>query len=124
MHLAVTANNLTVEDMQNDRISQIVSSARLRKEVPVELACSKPHLYFALRRCSQLIDTFTDLSEKNPLVMLRNDASLTTLLEIFSRGTHRVLVEGPDQQLKGIITDSALVKYFASNVCTKHTKSR
>ncbi|KAF8609410.1 hypothetical protein BDV93DRAFT_602081 [Ceratobasidium sp. AG-I] len=95
MHLAVTANNLTVEDMQNDRISQIVSSARLRKEVPVELACN--------------------LSEKNPLVMLRNDASLTTLLEIFSRGTHRVLVEGPDQQLQGIITDSALVKYFASN---------
>lgn len=44
MHLAVTANNLTAEDMQNDRISQIVSSARLRKEVPVELACSEPHL--------------------------------------------------------------------------------
>lgn len=94
MHLAVTANNLTAEDMQNDRIVQIVSSARLRKEVPVELACN--------------------LSEKNPLVMLRNDASLTTLLEIFSRGTHRVIVEGPEQQLKGIITDSALVKYFAS----------
>lgn len=48
--------------------------------------------------------------------MLRKDASLTTLLEIFSRGTHRVLVEGPEQQVKGIITDSALVKYFASNV--------
>lgn len=94
MHLAVTANNLTAEDMQNDRIVQIVSSARLRKEVPVELACN--------------------LSEKNPLVMLRNDASLTTLLEIFSRGTHRVIVEGPEQELKGIITDSALVKYFAS----------
>ncbi|KAJ1310856.1 hypothetical protein OPQ81_009374 [Rhizoctonia solani] len=95
MHLAVTANTLTPEDLQNDRISQIVSSARLRKEVPVELACN--------------------LSEKNPLVMLRNDTSLTTLLEIFSRGTHRVLVEGPEQQLKGIITDSTLVKYFASN---------
>ncbi|KAH7344418.1 hypothetical protein B0J17DRAFT_712100 [Rhizoctonia solani] len=95
MHLAVTANSLTPEDLQNDRISQIVSSARLRKEVPVELACN--------------------LSEKNPLVMLRNDTSLTTLLEIFSRGTHRVLVEGPEQQVKGIITDSALVKYFASN---------
>lgn len=48
--------------------------------------------------------------------MLRKDASLTTLLEIFSRGTHRVLVEGPDQQLKGIITDGALVKFFAGNV--------
>ncbi|KAG8691904.1 cell separation during budding [Ceratobasidium sp. 423] len=95
MHLAVTANSLTPEDLQNDRISQIVSSARLRKEVPVELACN--------------------LSEKNPLVMLRNDTSLTTLLEIFSRGTHRVLVEGPEQQVKGIITDSALVKYLASN---------
>ncbi|QRW19604.1 TRI12 domain protein [Rhizoctonia solani] len=95
MHLAVTANSLTPEDLQNDRISQIVSSARLRKEVPVELACN--------------------LSEKNPLVMLRNDTTLTTLLEIFSRGTHRVLVEGPEQQVKGIITDGALVKYFASN---------
>ncbi|CAE6389609.1 unnamed protein product [Rhizoctonia solani] len=95
MHLAVTANSLTPEDLQNDRISQIVSSARLRKEVPVELACN--------------------LSEKNPLIMLRDDTSLTTLLEIFSRGTHRVLVEGPEQQVKGIITDSALVKYFASN---------
>ncbi|KAG8770363.1 cell separation during budding [Ceratobasidium sp. 428] len=94
MHLAVTANKLTAEDMQNDRIAQIVSSARLRKEVPVELACN--------------------LSEKNPLVMLRKDASLTTLLEIFSRGTHRVLVEGQEQQVKGIITDSALVKFFAS----------
>ncbi|ELU43283.1 TRI12 domain-containing protein [Rhizoctonia solani AG-1 IA] len=41
MHLAVTANSLTPEDLQNDRISQIVSSARLRKEVPVELACSE-----------------------------------------------------------------------------------
>lgn len=95
MHLAVTANNLTAEDLQNDRIVQIVSSARLRKEVPVELACN--------------------LSEKNPLVVLRKDASLTTLLEIFSRGTHRVLVEGPEQQIKGIITDGALVKFFASN---------
>jgi CBS domain-containing protein len=61
-----------------------------------------------------------DLSEKNPLIMLRNDTSLTTLLEIFSRGTHRVLVEGPEQQVKGIITDGALVKYFASNVRIKH----
>ncbi|CAE6446427.1 unnamed protein product [Rhizoctonia solani] len=100
MHLAITANSLTPEDLQNDRISQIVSSARLRKEVPVELACN--------------------LSEKNPLVMLRNDTSLTTLLEIFSRGTHRVLVEGPEQQVKGIITDSALVKYLANNVRVKH----
>lgn len=62
---------------------------------------------------------YIDLSEKNPLVVLRKDASLTTLLEIFSRGTHRVLVEGPEQQVKGIITDSALVKYFASNVRTR-----
>jgi CBS domain-containing protein len=66
-------------------------------------------------------DRPADLSEKNPLVMLRNDASLTTLLEIFSRGTHRVLVEGPEQQVKGIITDSTLVKYFASNVRIKPT---
>jgi hypothetical protein len=63
-----------------------------------------------------LSDAPLDLSEKNPLVMLRKDASFTTLLEIFSRGTHRVLVEGPEQQVKGIITDSALVRYFASSV--------
>jgi hypothetical protein len=47
MHLAVTANNLTAEDLQNDRIAQIVSSARLRKEVPVELACSEHMLSIA-----------------------------------------------------------------------------
>lgn len=75
----------------------------------------------SLGRYFRLTGTFIDLSEKNPLVMLRNDASLTTLLEIFSRGTHRVLVEGPEQQLQGIITDSTLVKYFASNVGTNHT---
>ena len=58
----------------------------------------------------------SNLSDKNPLVTLPHDATIISLLEIFSRGTHRVLIQSSDDPaiFCGMVSDRALLSWFAS----------
>ena len=55
-----------------------------------------------------------DLSEKNPLRILANDSSLLSLLEVFSQGTHRVLIEaeGGCTEYLGFVSDRGLLSWL------------
>lgn len=60
---------------------------------------------------------FPDLSEKNPLETLPDSASVISLLELFSRGAHRVLIRASDSSsgpFLGIVSDRRLLSWFAS----------
>lgn len=68
--------------------------------------------------CSYFVQTFlfSDLSEKNPLETLPDTASIVSLLEIFSRGAHRVLIRASDPgagPFLGIVSDRRLLTWFA-----------
>lgn len=62
------------------------------------------------------VDLVSNLSDKNPLVTLPHDATIISLLEIFSRGTHRALIQSSDDPAKfcGMVSDRALLSWFAS----------
>ncbi|KAK7039569.1 hypothetical protein R3P38DRAFT_2900449 [Favolaschia claudopus] len=94
--LAATRHTSPRDDLiDNSRAEAIVSAARAG-HVPVRLV--------------------SNLSEKNPLEMLPDTASIISLLEIFSRGAHRVLIRasgsGPISFL-GIVSDRRLLTWFA-----------
>ncbi|KAJ7461831.1 hypothetical protein B0H11DRAFT_2056233 [Mycena galericulata] len=91
--LAATRHTLLREDLhENPRVDAIVSAARAGR-VPVHLV--------------------SNLSEKNPLETLPEYASLVSLLEVFSRGAHRVLIRSPDGTFIGIVSDRRLLTWFA-----------
>ncbi|KDQ58325.1 hypothetical protein JAAARDRAFT_46832 [Jaapia argillacea MUCL 33604] len=80
---------------ENPRIEKIVAAAKAGR-VPVHLV--------------------SNLSEKNPLAVLPHDATLISLLGIFSRGTHRVLIQSPPPSsgYLGSVSDGRLLEYFFS----------
>ncbi|PFH48662.1 hypothetical protein AMATHDRAFT_5574 [Amanita thiersii Skay4041] len=94
--LAATRHTLLPEYLrENTRINQIVSAA-IAGRVPVQLV--------------------SNLSEKNPLEILPEDASILDLLKVFSLGTHRVLVRSctNEQEYLGMVSDGRLLSWFAS----------
>ncbi|KAG9221775.1 hypothetical protein CCMSSC00406_0006718 [Pleurotus cornucopiae] len=94
--LAATRHTFLPEFLaQNPKIDGIVAAARAGR-VPVKLV--------------------SDLSEKNPLKTVRNDASIIALLEVFAGGAHRVLVksESPDEPFIGMVSDRSLLSWFHS----------
>ncbi|OAX38155.1 hypothetical protein K503DRAFT_770764 [Rhizopogon vinicolor AM-OR11-026] len=107
--LAATRHTITPEELRaNSRADQIMSAAQ-EGRVPVHLV--------------------SNLSEKNYLETLSNDANLISLLGVFAKGTHRVLIEAtpptppaeestPTEQTShnsylGAVSDRALLAYFA-----------
>ncbi|EAU89652.2 hypothetical protein CC1G_02541 [Coprinopsis cinerea okayama7 len=58
----------------------------------------------------------SNLSDKNPLICLDYDATVVSLLEVFSRGNHRVLIRGKSEDVDclGIVSDRGLLAWFAS----------
>ncbi|ORZ24199.1 hypothetical protein BCR42DRAFT_480167 [Absidia repens] len=76
-------------------IRDIVKRALQGKQVPVSLA--------------------SDLSQKNPFYSILPEATLISAVEEFSCGTHRVCVLKPDGQIKGILSQSTVVKYLYEN---------
>ncbi|KZS87274.1 hypothetical protein SISNIDRAFT_419820 [Sistotremastrum niveocremeum HHB9708] len=93
--LAATQHALTPEDLEeNPRLSEILIAAK-SGHVPVHLV--------------------GDLSDKNPLVLLQHDATLLDLLQVFSRGTHRVLIETEDGRPAGMVSDLSLVGWFLAH---------
>jgi CBS domain-containing protein len=109
--LAATRHTIPLAELRaNSRADQIMSAAR-EGRVPVHLV--------------------SNLSEKNHLETLPNDASLISLLGVFAKGTHRVLVEAvpPNAPAEcntapettkttttylGAVSDRALLAYFAN----------
>ncbi|KAG1775578.1 hypothetical protein EV702DRAFT_1117675 [Suillus placidus] len=109
--LAATRHTIPPAELRaNSRADQIMSAAR-EGRVPVHLV--------------------SNLSEKNHLETLPNNASLISLLAVFAKGTHRVLVEGTPPTTPaecdtspettrtrstylGAVSDRALLAYFAN----------
>ncbi|KAF5379060.1 hypothetical protein D9615_005932 [Tricholomella constricta] len=94
--LAATSHTLLPEDLlEKPRSSEIVSAARAGR-VEVHLV--------------------SNFSEKNPLETLPNDATILSLLELFSRGTHRALVRSASSsdEFVGMVSDRGLLTWFAS----------
>ncbi|KAJ7204654.1 hypothetical protein GGX14DRAFT_459240 [Mycena pura] len=96
--LAATRHTLLRDDLiDNSRVNAIVTAARAGR-VAVHLV--------------------SNLSEKNPLETLPESASLISLLQVFSRGTHRVLIRSSDPStgppFLGIVSDRRLLAWFAS----------
>ncbi|KAG2038378.1 hypothetical protein BDR03DRAFT_1091230 [Suillus americanus] len=102
--LAATRHTISPAELRaNSRADQIMSAAR-EGRVPVHLV--------------------SNLSEKNYLETLPNNASLISLLGVFAKGTHRVLVEAAPPTAPettrtsttyiGAVSDRALLAYFAN----------
>uniref|UniRef100_A0A8H7XYD2 CBS domain-containing protein n=1 Tax=Psilocybe cubensis TaxID=181762 RepID=A0A8H7XYD2_PSICU len=94
--LAATRHTLLPEDLrENPRINDIVTAAKAGR-VPVHLV--------------------SNLSQKNPIEILPNNATILSLLEVFSRGAHRTLIRSsmnPDEFV-GMVSDRRLLSWFDS----------
>ncbi|KAH7886864.1 hypothetical protein F5I97DRAFT_1807351 [Phlebopus sp. FC_14] len=94
--LAATRHTIPPHELKaNSRADQIMSAAR-SGSVPVYLV--------------------SNLSEKNFLETLPHDATLISLLSVFARGTHRVMVqsEAPSITYLGIVSDRRLLSWFSA----------
>ncbi|KAJ3974037.1 hypothetical protein EV361DRAFT_683190 [Lentinula raphanica] len=97
--LAATKHTFTAEAVQEKpRVDDIFTAARAG-HVPVSIV--------------------SNLSEKNPLHILPYDATVVSLLEVFARGIHRVLIEtNPSGDIQedfaGIVSDRGLLAWFLS----------
>ncbi|KAE9408022.1 hypothetical protein BT96DRAFT_808931 [Gymnopus androsaceus JB14] len=80
----------------------------------------KPHvddIFTAAKAGHVPVSIVSNLSEKNPLQTLPYDATVVSLLEIFARGTHRVLIHsslsgGNQEDFVGIVSDRRLLSWF------------
>ncbi|KAJ2933050.1 hypothetical protein H1R20_g4039, partial [Candolleomyces eurysporus] len=94
--LAATRHTFSLDDTAPDpRQLKIVEAAKAGR-VPVHLV--------------------SNLSDKNPLISLPNDADVVSLLEVFARGTHRVLIQASDHSGEpiGMVSDRGLLAWFDS----------
>ncbi|EMD32319.1 hypothetical protein CERSUDRAFT_119018 [Gelatoporia subvermispora B] len=92
--LAATRHKLAPEELRDKpRVREIVAAA-IAGRVPVYLV--------------------SNLSEKNPLETLPHDATLVSLLSVFAKGTHRVLIRSPppSNSFLGMISDRQLLAWF------------
>jgi CBS domain-containing protein len=93
---AATRHTLLPEERrEKPRVDEIIAAAKAGR-VPVHLV--------------------SNLSEKNPLETLPHDASILSLLAVFSRGTHRVLIQSapPSAGYLGVVCDRQLLSWFYS----------
>jgi len=94
--LAATRHKLGPDELKGKpRLEEIVVAAKAGR-VPVHLV--------------------SNLSEKNPLEALPHDATLLSLLAVFSRGAHRVLIQSdpPSTEYLGMVSDRRLLAWFTS----------
>ncbi|KAF9482286.1 hypothetical protein BDN70DRAFT_904772 [Pholiota conissans] len=92
--LAATRHTFLPDDLRgNARIDDIVAAAKAGR-VPVHLV--------------------SNLSEKNPIEVLPQTANLVSLLEVFSRGTHRAIIQSSTnpQEFVGLVSDRRLLSWF------------
>ncbi|TFK73512.1 hypothetical protein BDN72DRAFT_761572 [Pluteus cervinus] len=92
---AATRHTLSPDDLRgNPRLDNIVTAA-IAGRVPVHLV--------------------SNLSDKNPLSTLPHDATVISLLEVFARGSHRVLIQAPSPSTEflGMVSDRGLLDWFS-----------
>ncbi|KIK98611.1 hypothetical protein PAXRUDRAFT_823718 [Paxillus rubicundulus Ve08.2h10] len=94
--LAATRHTIPHHELKaNSRADQIMSAARSGR-VPVHLV--------------------SNLSEKNFLEVLPYEATVISLLSVFARGTHRVLIRSPSPSTTylGMVSDMRLLSWFST----------
>ncbi|KAI0090080.1 hypothetical protein BDY19DRAFT_938323 [Irpex rosettiformis] len=94
--LAATRHRWSPEELRGKpRTEEIIAAAKAGR-VPVRLV--------------------SNLSEKNPLEVLPHDATIISLLTIFSKGTHRVLIRAPSpsDDFLGFVSDKSLLEWFTT----------
>ncbi|KAI8974861.1 hypothetical protein BD414DRAFT_176699 [Trametes punicea] len=92
--LAATRHKISTDQLrERPRLQEILKAAREGK-VPAHLV--------------------SNLSEKNPLEILPHDANIVSLLGIFSRGAHRVLIQSPSSpsEYLGMVSDRAVLSWL------------
>ncbi|EIW54799.1 uncharacterized protein TRAVEDRAFT_73904 [Trametes versicolor FP-101664 SS1] len=92
--LAATRHKIGVDELrEKHRVQEILKAAR-EGNVPAHL--------------------ISNLSEKNPLEVLPHDANVVSLLTIFARGAHRVLIQAPSStsEYLGMVSDSGLLSWL------------
>ncbi|KAI0690806.1 hypothetical protein BC835DRAFT_1362981 [Cytidiella melzeri] len=95
--LAATRHRWSPEELRGKpRTEEIIAAAKSGR-VPVRLV--------------------SNLSEKNPLEVVPHDATIISLLAIFSRGTHRVLIRAPahSNNFLGFVSDRSLLEWFTAS---------
>jgi hypothetical protein len=80
-------NSLGPDKLENPRLNEIITKAKEGGDVAVKFACGA---FGSPPRHIRSNLYFSDLSEKNPLVTLSENSTIISLLEVFSRGTHRL----------------------------------
>jgi len=82
-------------DTESFEIRDIVHKALQGQRVPVGMA--------------------SDLSRKNPFYSILEEATLISAVEIFACGTHRVTILNSNGEVKGILSQSNVVRYLFEN---------
>ncbi|KAI0331780.1 hypothetical protein GY45DRAFT_1321872 [Cubamyces sp. BRFM 1775] len=94
--LAATRHKISMDELrEKPRVQEILNAAREGK-VPAYL--------------------ISNLSEKNPLEILPHDANIISLLAIFSRGAHRVVIQAPapSSDYLGMVSDRGLLSWLTT----------
>ncbi|CAO3642910.1 unnamed protein product [Cunninghamella echinulata] len=94
-YILLVLKKTSADEAGSMEIKDIVKRAIEGQQVPVSLA--------------------SDLSQKNPFYSILPEATLLSAVEEFGCGTHRVCVLKPDGQVKGILSQSTVVKYLFEN---------
>ncbi|KAI4520998.1 hypothetical protein K525DRAFT_202313 [Schizophyllum commune Loenen D] len=91
--IAATNHTYTPEELHaSPRVEKVVNAARAGS-VPVKLV--------------------SNISEKNPLEVVAYDANVVDLLQVFSRGAHRVFVRSEDwADFAGMVSDGRLLSWL------------
>ncbi|GAW05161.1 cbs domain protein [Lentinula edodes] len=103
-------------------VNAFLTLAATKHTFSAEAVQEKPRvddIFTAARSGHVLVSIVSNLSEKNPLHTLPYDATVVSLLEVFARGAHRVLIksnssEASEEEFIGIVSDRRLLTWFLS----------
>ncbi|KAJ3746801.1 hypothetical protein DFH05DRAFT_1394884 [Lentinula detonsa] len=103
-------------------VNAFLTLAATKHTFSAEAVQEKPRvddIFTAARSGHVPVSIVSNLSEKNPLHVLPNDATVVSLLEIFAKGTHRVLIKSnfsadSEEDFIGIVSDRRLLAWFSS----------
>ncbi|KAJ4000143.1 hypothetical protein F5050DRAFT_1804370 [Lentinula boryana] len=103
-------------------VNAFLTLAATKHTFSAEAVQEKPRvddIFTAARSGHVPVSIVSNLSEKNPLHVLPNDATVVSLLEVFAKGTHRVLIKSntsgdSEEDFIGIVSDRRLLTWFLS----------
>ncbi|KAJ3788528.1 hypothetical protein GGU10DRAFT_346094 [Lentinula aff. detonsa] len=103
-------------------VNAFLTLAATKHTFSAEAVQEKPRvddIFTAARSGHVPVSIVSNLSEKNPLHVLPNNATVVSLLEVFAKGTHRVLIKSnssadSEEDFIGIVSDRRLLTWFLS----------